>query len=381
MIAIGSQRHLFDVPAEVAYFNTAYNGPLLNSSRDRLEEAARAKSHPWLRLPGDFFDAADRLRWLAAQALGATPDDWAIIPAASYGLSAAARMFEPALAEGDRILLLEHEFPSNVLPWQRAAAETGASIQTVATPCDGDWTATVLSALRPGVRVAALSHAHWMSGAMLDLVAIGQRCREVGAALVVDATQSLGATPFDFAAIDPDVVVAAGYKWLLCPYGFGLMYVAPRRQLARPLEESWLAREGATDFAGLAAYNPRYRSGARRFDVGEACVGTILSGAIAALQQLHEWGVAAIAQSLAVLNADLGNRLEALGFALTPALHRAPHMFGAALPDDFDDALLGSLGARHIYLSRRGASLRFAPHLHVVPDDVARLVHALSGHE
>lgn len=379
MFPTGSQRALFDIPEGVAYFNTAYNGPLLTASRDRLVAASAAKCRPWMRESGDFFADAERLRELAATLFGADADGWAIIPAASYGISTAARALEPSLEAGDRILLLAEEFPSNVLPWRRAAEVSGAVIETVATPADGDWTPAVLAALTPGVRVAAMAHCHWTNGARLDLAAIGARCRQIGAALVVDATQSLGALPLDVAAVDPDFLVAAGYKWLLCPYGFGLMYVAPRQRHARPLEETWLARTGAEDFAGLVNYSETYRPGARRFDVGETCVGTVLSGAVAALEQLQAWGVDSIAATLDALNRRIAERLLDLDFTIPPEHLRGPHLFGARLPAHYDGDLAGDLRARNVFVSRRGQSVRFAPHLNITEADVAQLFDALEA--
>ena len=379
MYALGSQRPLFDIPQGVAYFNTAYNGPLLNASRDRLTEAAGAKSRPWERTPADFFADAERLRALAAGLFGADADGWAIVPASSYGVSTAVRAVEPSLRPGDRILVLDEEFPSNVLPWRRAARETGAEIVTVPTPEDFDWTEAVLKALEPGVRVASLAPCHWTNGARLDLVRIGQACRAHGTILTVDATQSLGAMPLDLDAIAPDFLVASGYKWLLCPYGFSLLYVAPAWREARPLEETWLARANAQDFAGLVRYSDDYRPGARRFDVGETCVTTVLPGAIAALEQLTAWGVPAIAESLAAVNARLTERLEGLGFKIAPSEQRCPHLFGARLPDRVGGDVVGALRAKGVHVSQRGVSLRFAPRLHVTEADIAQLFEALEA--
>ena len=224
--------------------------------------------------------------------------------------------------------MLDEEFPSNVLPWRRVALETGAAIATVPTPADGDWTTAVLAVIAQGARVAALSPCHWTNGARLDLVAIGAACRAAGATLVLDATQALGAMPFDVAAVQPDFLVAAGYKWLLCPYGVGLMYVAPAWRDARPLEETWLARVNAADFTALADYSDTYMPGARRFDAGEKCTA-LLPGAIAALEQLQAWGVSNVAQVLGQINDRIASRLEAIGFALPPPSQRCPHMVGA----------------------------------------------------
>src|SRR6185312_12405263 len=328
MIDIGPQRALFDIPPGVAYLNTAYNAPLLNSSRVALIAGAGAKSRPWQRPASDFFADAERVRELAAGLFGGDTDGYAVVPASSYGISTAARAVEPTLKSGDRIVLLDEDFPSNVLPWRRVSRETEAILVTVPTPADGDWTAATLATIAKGAKVVAAGNCHWTNGARLDLEAIGHACRQQGAVLSLDITQSLGALPFDVAAVQPDFMVASGYKWLLCPYGFGLMYVGPRWRDARPLEEIWLARMDAQNFAGLVNYNDAYKPGARRFDVGETCTA-ILPGAIAALEQLQAWGVVQISEALGAINRRIQDRLETLGFTLPPPAQRCPHMFGA----------------------------------------------------
>ncbi len=371
------QRHLFDVPPHIAYFNCAYNGPQLNTTRDALLAGVRAKSQPWLRQPAHFFDDAETIRGLAATLFGGGADSWAIVPAASYGLATAARAIEPTLQPGDGILLLDEDFPSNVLTWRRTAAERGARLHTVPTPADDDWTAALLAAIRPGLRVVAVPPCHWTNGAAIDLVAAGAACRAVGAALVVDATQSLGAVPLSVDAVQPDFLVAAGYKWLLAPYGTGLLHVAPAWHGARPLEESWLSRAGADDFAGLVRYADAYQAGARRFDVGEKGTPTLLPGMVATLRQIQAWGVPAIAASLAAINAQIADALQPLGLAVVPPAQRSPHLLGARLPDGAANTLLAALRAQDVHISQRGASLRFAPHLHVTDQDLQRLLQAL----
>lgn len=98
--------------------------------------------------------------------------------------------------------------------------------------------------------------------ALIDLLPIAHACRDVGGILVVDATQSLGAMPSPLADVEPDFLVAAGYKWLLFPHGVSLFYASPRWRDARPLEETWQARENARDFARLVEYSDVYMPGA-----------------------------------------------------------------------------------------------------------------------
>jgi len=377
MHLIPSQRHLFDIPDNVAYFNCAYNSPQLIESRRRLLAGVHEKDHPWKRTPASFFEDADIVRHLSAKIFGGDADGYAVIPSASYGLSTAARAVEPRLRPGDQIVVMAEEFPSNVLPWRRTARETGATLVTVTAPEDGNWTQAILDQIGLGTKVVAVSTCHWTNGASVDLRPISAACRETGSVLSVDATQSLGAMSFSVTEIAPDFLVAAGYKWLLCPYGFGLLYVSERWRSARPLEETWLARDNAEDFTALVRYSDTYMPGARRFEMGEKCIPAILPGAIVALEQIAQWGVENIEATLSTTNARITDSLERLGFHLPAATQRCAHMFGAQLPGGYSGNVVAKLKQRDIFISQRGNALRFAPHLHITVQDVDRLVDAL----
>lgn len=377
MVELLSQRHLFDVPDEVAYFNCASNSPQLNESQDRLHLGVDTKSHPWERTAEDFFDNAETIRNIASNLFGGDADGYAVIPSASYGLSTAARAIEPNLQSKDSILVIDEAFPSNYLPWERTANETNANIVIVPTPSEGGWTNAILERIKKGVKIVAVPNCHWTNGALIDLKVIGEACREVEAMLAVDATQSLAAMPLSIEDVKPDFLVAAGYKWLLCPYGFSLLYVSEQWRNARPLEETWIARDNAKNFSALVKYSKNYMPGARRFEVGEKCTPTILPGAIAALEQIKEWHVDRIAKTLAKINDRIATHLEYRGFQLPDASQRCPHMFGAQLPKRFQGNLVAELMQRKIFISQRGNAVRFAPHVHVTDSDIDRLLEVL----
>lgn len=376
-MTIASQRYLFDVPEDIAYFNCAYSAPLLNESQKRMVSGMSLKRHPWKRMPPDFFEDAETIRRLASDLFGGDADGYAIGPAASYGLSTAARAIEPQLQKGDVILLIDEEFPSNVLPWRRIAQERGVTIRNVPTPGSGNWADAIIDQLDESVKVAALSTCHWTNGSFIDLVAIRKACDKTGTTLVIDATQSLGAMPFPMNEVRPDFLVAAGYKWMLCPYGFSLLYVAERWRNSRPLEENWQARKNAQDFASLVNYSDEYMPGSRRFDVGEKCTETILPGVIAALEQVKVWGIQNIADSIEVINKRLAAHLTYLGFKLPDNAQRCPHMFGAVIPDTYKGNLVSELRERKIFVSQRGKSIRFSPHLYIDEQDIQRFLQAL----
>ena len=370
------QRLLFDIPDDIAYFNCAYYSPLLIESRKKLMEGVKSKSHPWERTARDFFSDAETIRKSAASLFGGEPDGYAIIPSVSYGISTAARAMEPQLGKDDSILILEEGFPSNVLPWIRIAKERGTKLIRVSVPGDGNWTNAIIEKIDKGVKVLALFPCLWTNGVFIDLAKIRKAIGD-DVIMAIDATQSLGAMAFSIDEVKPDFLVSAGYKWLLCPYGFSLMYVSEKWRNARPLEESWQARENAEDFGSLVNSSDKYMTGARRFDVGQKGTPTILPGVIAALEQIKAWGIENISDSLLGINKRIADHLSALGFQLPDSSQRSPHMFGAIIPDKYKGDLISELSKRKIYISQRGNSVRFSPHLHISENDIERLLATL----
>ena len=375
---IPCQRHLFDVPPDIAYFNCAYISPLMHAAREAGEASTRRKCRPWEIRPADFFTDAEAGRALFAELIGARADDVALVPSASYGISSAARNLP--LAPGRRVLVLEEQFPSNVYPWRELVRERGAELLSVERPGDDDWTRSILAALDERVAVAALSQVHWIDGALIDLERVAARCREVGAALVVDGTQSLGALPFDVAAVQPDFLVAATYKWLLGPYAAGYLYVAPRWQDGVPLEHNWIDRAGSEDFSGLTAYRDAYQPGARRYDVGERGNFHLLPMANVALQQVLRWGVENVQATLRARTGRIAERVAALGIDTLPAERRAGHYLGLRFPGGVPKGLIERLAAERVYVSVRGRSaMRVTPHLWVNDEDEARFLAVLEA--
>jgi selenocysteine lyase/cysteine desulfurase len=248
-----SQRHAFDMPDDVAYFNCSYMAPMLKAVRRAGEEAITRTAQPWSVSADDFFTPAERARGLFARLIHARPEDIAIIPAASYGISTAAKNLR--IGKGQTILMMDEEFPSNVYPWHALAKRDGGEIRVARRPPDGDWTAALLDKIDDRVAIAALSHCHWTDGGYVDLERVSAALQKVGARLVLDVTQSLGVLPLDVTRIKVDYLSCAAYKWLLGPYSIGFLYAAEEHHRGDPLDYNWITR--AEHFLGM-----RFRDGA-----------------------------------------------------------------------------------------------------------------------
>jgi selenocysteine lyase/cysteine desulfurase len=228
--------------------------------------------------------------------------------------------------------------------------------------------------------LTALPHVHWTDGTRFDLERIGERARQVGAALVVDGTQSIGALPFDVARVQPDFVACAAYKWLLGPYGIGFAWVGERFAAGEPIEQTWIGRAGSENFGGLVDYRDEYQQGAVRYDVGERSNFILLPMVITALEQVLEWSGGDIQAYCAELLAGPLVGAAALGFGVEQHAWRAAHLVGLRAPAGVSlDRLDAELRRARVYASLRGSALRIAPNLYNDAADAAALLSVLEA--
>ena len=372
---LGDQRQLFEMPEGIAYLNCAYMSPQLRSMRELGERAVSRKSRPWEITPDDFFEDAEKARAMFARLVGGEEDGVAIVPSVSYGIAVAAA--NVVVQEGQKILILEDQFPSNVYPWRELAARSGAQLVTVPRPADYDWASAILEHLDEHSAVVAVPNCHWTDGSLVDLARVGERAREVGAALVVDGIQSLGAYPFDVREVRPDFLIASAYKWLLGPYGVGFMYVGEGYREGTPIEHNWINRRGSEDFSGLVSYQDAFQPGARRYDVGERSNFILLPMANEALHRLLDWGIENVSETIGSLADLIEERAKKHGIEAIPSERRARHMIGLKLGTQAPEDLAARLAGDGVFVSVRGESVRVSPHLYNTERDVDRLFEVL----
>lgn len=303
----------------------------------------------------------------------------ALIPAASYGVATLAKNI--TLDKGQNIVLLHEQFPSNVLTWHKFK-DDGVEIRTVKPPQTNNraqaWNVKILEAIDQSTGLVALGHIHWADGSLFDLEAISKKAKSVGAVLVIDGTQSVGALPFDVQKIQPDALVVSGYKWLMSSYGMGCAYFGERFDGAEPLEESYIARKNSSGFAGTVDYTDGYVDGAARFDVGQKHNPILLPMLIQALNEVLERQPARIQDYCQDLMQDALNELQTLGYGIEDSEWRAQHLFGLRPPEGLDvDGLKETLDSHNIITSLRGPILRISPNVYNNEADVRKFKQVL----
>lgn len=372
----------FTLPRNATYLNCAYMSPMLKAVEKAGLRGIRLKRNPADIHPSDFFTTTKLLRLGFAKLIHATDfNRIAIIPSASYGLATVASNLK--ISRGQHVLVAAEQFPSNYYAWETVCAEHGASIKVASPDNSGkergkNWNTRILESINERTRAVAIAHAHWTDGTLFDLEAIRKRTRDVGALLVVDGTQSVGALPFNVQTIQPDALICAAYKWLLGPYGIGLAYYGEYFDEGKPIEENWINRLDSENFSALVNYESRYQPGALRYSVGEHSNFILVPMALKAVDQLNRWGTQSVQDYCKSITEPAITALRENGFVVEDIPYRASHLFGVRYPSEPNlEKVRERLHKNRIQLSVRGNAIRVSPNVYNDAGDLNRLVKVL----
>jgi selenocysteine lyase/cysteine desulfurase len=380
-LMLASQRHLFEMPRQICYLNSASYSPLPLRTLEAGRAAVMRKGRPWMIEASFAGTQHERTRAAAARLINAKTDDIALISSVSYGVATAAGLF--TIPRGGRVIVLENDHSSPVLEWRLRSEQQGFVVETILEPGDGDWTSAILAAIeRPNaapVGLASISSVHWSEGGVIDLEAVGRALRRQGAMFLIDATQSAGVLALDVARLDPDFVIFPTYKWLLGPYGRAFIYVAKRHQRGIPLEQTASGRCNVRAENAVYLADTNYVDNARRFDMGERDHFISLEMASIGMEMMAEWGAAAVMQRLAMLTERIARGLQDNGVSLSDQKFRAPHILCLKFAGGMPAGLVEGLAAEGIYVASRIGRLRISPHVYNDEDDADRFVAALAA--
>ncbi|MCU0654804.1 MAG: aminotransferase class V-fold PLP-dependent enzyme [Polyangiaceae bacterium] len=244
-------RALFPDLAPRFYLN---HGGISPPSRPVLE-AAQAVSDDFARHGAVAFvrclTQAERVRALAARLLQVPAEHVALAPNTTRSVSDIALCFR--WNPGDRVLLFEGEFPSNVLPWLQAARLHRIEPRLLSLApfhrSHDEGLASLERELKAGARLVAVSAVQFQTGLRMPLQAMAQLCHRHGARLFVDAVQAVGLLPLALASWGVDYLAAGSHKWMMGLPGAGVVYASPEAAAdLDPWTAGWLSTSDATRF-------------------------------------------------------------------------------------------------------------------------------------
>lgn len=128
------------------------------------------------------------------------------------------------VGEGDEVVITEMEHHSNIVPWQLLTERTGATLRWFGLTDDGRLDLSDIDELiTERTKVVSLTWVSNMLGTINPVRAIADRAHQVGAIVVVDASQAAPQLPVDVVASGADVLVFTGHK-VVGPTGIGVLW-------------------------------------------------------------------------------------------------------------------------------------------------------------
>ena len=161
----------------------------------------------------------------------ADPSHVILTPGNTWGLN---MLLLGALRPGDHALVSAMEHNAVMRPLTQLA-KRGVSFDRI--PCDAEGrlqTGRVEAMLRPNTRLVLLAHASNVSGTVQDAAAVGEICAARGIPFALDAAQTAGHIPLDFAALHLSALSVPAHKGLMGPQGIGALLLRP--DFAKTLE-------------------------------------------------------------------------------------------------------------------------------------------------
>ena len=376
---ISCQRNLFNIPDEIVYLNTAYISPLSLKVEKAINKGCKLETEPWKIDPEfHFFYQIKETKIIFSNLFNISYKNVSLIPSASYGISTAANNIKLTKTK-NKILILKDQFPSNVYPWMELSKKQEGVLEIIDDLNETTLTEEIINKISEEVAVVAIPNIRWTDGYIIDLKKVSDACKKFDVNLILDLTQSAGAMQIDLKEINPEFAIIANYKWMLGPYSTGFLYISDKFIDGVPLEETWIGRKNSQDFSKLTDYQSLYNSDSIRFDMGQRANFSLIPGVKAALEQLHDWSIEKIENTLYQNNLIICKGLSELGFEILSEKNRAPHFISARLPGYDGNLLINILKKNKIFISERSGYLRITPHLWNNEEDFFKLINCLKS--
>lgn len=354
------------------WLNHAATAPWSTDVMAMLDRLRAITAHGEIDCYHDAMDVLTRTRIMAARMMGADARDVAFTPNTSEGLNLLASGL--AWKPGDRIVLVDREFPSNIYPFlnlERLGVEIDFVPQT-----DGCVPVEAIEcALTPRTVLVAVSWVQFLSGYTIDLEVLGTICRARGVLLSVDAIQGLGAIRLDLARTPVDFLSAGTQKWQMGPLGLAVVVVPPAtRERITQSHLGWLSVDESWDFFD---YRTDLLDDARRYEYGTFNAMGVYAYH-GALSLFEEVGHDEIDRRVRTLSTRVFERAHELGCALLTPADPARRAGIVTFAHDEAERIAAALHERRIDVSARAGHVRIAPHFYNTDDEVDAAMAAIA---
>jgi cysteine desulfurase / selenocysteine lyase len=318
----------------------------------------------------------ETLRERASRLLHCDSSQVAIVASASEILGQLPMLLQPR--SKSTILAVSSDFPAITRPWLRLAAQKNHTVRFVDDQPACDLTDTLIEAIDESTSVVAVSSVQYATGTVVDISRLRQSTIQVGASLIVDATQAAGAMRVDAAAWNADAVVTSGYKWLGGHGGVALAVMSPLLLEQIPPLTGWMGAPAPFDFDATSV---SVASDARRYTQSTMSYVS-MAGLVAAVEPLLSLGEARIevhARSLAAMLVSEASKYGWQPFRRVGDPAGSPHIISLGHARESAQATVERLRSHNIVCGTRGRRIRISLAPYNDESDVNNLIAVFAG--
>jgi selenocysteine lyase/cysteine desulfurase len=349
------------------YFNHAAIGPWSSLVLDRINEYAGQRSSSKIE------NYPSLIRWNISakeklgKLIGSSPDRIAWVDNVSNGTNILAQGLD--WKTGDRILLNDIEFPSNVYPFMNLKKH-GVEIDFAKSRNGIVDIEDLEKLITPKTKLISISLVQFLSGYRADIDAIGELCKRHGIIFCVDAIQGTGAVKIDVKKSNIDFLTGGSQKWLMSSQG--LSYIFITEELQSIIDQKFVGWTSVKDAWNLLDFELTFRDSADRFQNG-----TVNSFGVAifeaSLSMFNQFGIENI-ESRVLENSDFFIRKLA-DIGLEPVLKNvgANNIAGiVSFKHEKSQEIFNLLEKRKIYTAVREGMVRFSPHFYNTIEEIEK---------
>ncbi|KAB2909183.1 MAG: aminotransferase class V-fold PLP-dependent enzyme [Ignavibacteriales bacterium] len=347
------------------YLNHAALSPVPQAAIDKANLFLKRRSETHIDDMSEYVSETTEAKGMLAKLVNGEPDRFAFFDNTATGLNILTHGLK--WNPGDRVLLNDVEFPSNVYPFLNLKNQ-GVEVDFVHSKHGAVSSDDILSAVKPGTRLISISAVQYLSGYRANLKRIGEFCREKGIIFCVDAVQALGALSVDVKECKIDFLSCGTQKWLLALMGLSFIYIT--EELQNEITYGFVGWDSMESQASLLDFN---------FDMNKSADalqnGTInmigVNALIGALEVIQAVGIPEIEKRIVAHTIYMNDRLTELGLKPLSAEYATKNLSGiVSFTTPRAKMLYEKFSEAKIYTSMREGYVRLSHHFYNTTEEL-----------
>lgn len=355
------------------YFNHAAIGPWCKPALDRIAFYTSQRSGEKIENYTDIIKWNVNAKEKLGKLLNAPSHRIAWVDNVSNGLNILAQGLD--WKSGDRIILNDLEFPSNVYPFMNLI-NYGVEIDFVKSVDGKVDFEEIEKAVTQRTKLISISSVQFLSGYMADIDSIGEFCKSKGIIFCVDAIQGAGVVQMDVEKSKIDFLAGGTQKWLVSAQGLSYIYLTD--ELQSRINQKFVGWTSVKDAWNLLDYNLDFRTSAERFQNGTMnALGIAVFEAV--LSIFVELGMQNIERRVLENTNYFIGKLAEVG--VDPVLKNIPENKRAGIVSfkhEKSKEIFEKLEKKRIYAAVREGMIRFSPHFYNSRKEIDLVVEELN---